>query len=186
MVAEPLSITVDYILDTGEQHTFALSPEEYFDMDDTSEVASLDIDSTPRHQEVRQYLPAGTSARQARVRVKNTRTGDLWEVIESYWQGFGDDCISVTAKESRHGIGDAWKKYIHIRSSDGRDRVITLVQGEGFPILESILIVDNDEYRCTAMSEQDGLFRNPTHVGGRHPSAWRPPPPTTPSKPPNT
>jgi hypothetical protein len=70
---------------TGEEHTLELTPEEYFDLDDEDDSSALDIDSTPKHQEVRGYIKSEAPIRQSRVRVSDTIHDSLWEVSESYF-----------------------------------------------------------------------------------------------------
>ena len=52
-----------------------------------------------------------------------------------------------------------WKKFVHIRFSDGRERVLTLMPGERFPLIDSYVVVDNDELQGIVKPEQSGLFR---------------------------
>ena len=156
MFTERFSIVIDYILDTGEQRALHLTPEDYFELDDTSK---LSVDSTPKHQEVRQYFPDGTPLKQARVRVVDTVSNDMWEVNESYWKQFGDEGKCVTVRELRNGTDVGWKKFISIRFSDGGERVMVLVQGDNFPLLDGYVVIENDTFQGSIELERSELFR---------------------------
>jgi hypothetical protein len=170
MDTERLSVTIHYIVDTGEEHVIELSPEEYFDLDDSDDRTALDIDSTPKYQEVRGYIKPERPLRQARVRVRDTLSNSLWEVNESYWNQYGDRGISVTVLEFRNGTRIDLRKYIRIRFSDGKERVLTLVGGDEFPLLDEYMVLENDALVGVICLERGGLFQeDERHKLGEHP-----------------
>ncbi|MGK3997619.1 hypothetical protein [Sorangium sp. So ce1024] len=159
MSTDGFSVVIDYITADGGEHTVHLAPEEYFDLGESDVPLELSVDSPPKHQEVRQYLPEGTPLRQARVRVSNASAGDSWEVFESYWSQLGDEGISVTVREVRGGVVVDWKKFINIRLGGGHERVLVLVQGDEFPLLDGYVVIEQDKHQRAIQPERGGLYR---------------------------
>lgn len=160
MAASNFQIVVDYVTDTGGERTIELTPEEYFDLDDSDDRSALDIDSTPKHREVREYIKSGEPLRQARVRVSDTVGGNLWEVSESYWNQYGDEGVSVAVREVRNGVTVGWNKYVSIRFLDGHERVLKFVGGDRFPLLDEYVVIENDTFVGIIYPERAGLFKN--------------------------
>jgi hypothetical protein len=154
-----LKIIINYVTDTGEEHAIELTPEEYFDLDDSDDRSALDIDSTPKHQEVRGYIISGEPIRQARVRVSNVLGDNLWEVSESYWNQYGDEGTSVTVLEIRNGVTVGWNKFVSIRFSTGQERVLKFVAGDKFPLLDECVVIDKDTFIGIIYPERTCLFK---------------------------
>ncbi|MFT3770202.1 MAG: hypothetical protein QM820_32635 [Minicystis sp.] len=163
MPEKTIRITIDYVLDTGERRTLGVDPRAYYDVRDADELPDLDVDSTPRHQEVRQYIPSSLHPhlKAARVQCICDEANDLWEVTESYWSQGGDECIAITVRESRGGADAGWKKFIRIRSEDGRERVLTLIPGTPLPLLDGYVVVKDDTYQGGVQPEQQDTFKSP-------------------------
>jgi hypothetical protein len=146
MSASDLKVVICYVTDIGEERTIELTPDEYFDLDDSDDKSALDVDSTPKHREVREYIKSGEPIRQARVCVSDPLNRNLWEVTESYWNQYGDEGVSVSVLETRNGITVGWNKYISIRFSNGHERVLKFVGGDTGPILDEYVVIKDDTF----------------------------------------
>ncbi|NUQ79627.1 MAG: hypothetical protein HUU21_39480 [Polyangiaceae bacterium] len=159
MAITNFTIVINYITEAFEEHTIILKPEEYFDMDDTDDRYEFDVDSTPKHREVREYIKSNELVRQARVRVTDRVRNNLWEVTESYWSQHGDDGVSVAVLEMRDGVTVGWNKYISIRLANGHERVLKFVKGDTFPLLDEYVVIENDTFIEIIYPERAGLFK---------------------------